>query len=123
MTTAGQTSTLCGGHAATTPPVLIAFGLIEHKGHDLRDVPLLHRKMKLRKVLSKTLTGIQFNEHFTDEGETVFRHIRRLGLEVIVSKRIDVPYRSGPSKVWLKSKNRSSEAVRREAEEDWNASR
>jgi hypothetical protein len=32
---------------------------------------------------------------------------------------MDAPYRSGPSKTWLKSKNPLSEAVRREAEEDW----
>jgi hypothetical protein len=30
----------------------------------------------------------------------------------------DAPYRSGPSKVWLKSKNPASEAVRREREEE-----
>ena len=37
-----------------------------------------------------------------------------LGLEGIVSKRLDSPYRSGPSKTWLKSKNPPCEAVRRE---------
>ena len=42
-----------------------------------------------------------------------------MGLEDIVSKRIDAPYRSGPCKTWLKSKNPESEAVRREREEDW----
>ena len=36
-----------------------------------------------------------------------------------IAKRLDAPYRSGPSKAWLKSKNPLSEAVRREAEEDW----
>jgi hypothetical protein len=29
------------------------------------------------------------------------------------------PYRSGPSKLWLKSQNPASEAVRREREEEW----
>jgi len=29
----------------------------------------------------------------------------RMGLEGVVSKRLDAPYRSGPSKTWLKSKN------------------
>ena len=48
----------------------------------------------------------------------VFEHGCRLGLG-IVSKRLDSPYRSGPSKDWLKSKNPLSEAVRREREEDW----
>ena len=36
-----------------------------------------------------------------------------------MSKRMDAPYRSGPSKTWLKSKNPASEAVRREREEEW----
>lgn len=44
-----------------------------------------------------------------------------MGLEGIVSKGPDAPYRSGPSKVWVKSKNPASEAVRREREEDWNS--
>jgi hypothetical protein len=34
-------------------------------------------------------------------------------------KRVDAPYRSGPSKVWVKSKSQASDAVRREREEDW----
>jgi hypothetical protein len=29
----------------------------------------------------------------------------KLGLEGIVSKRLDAPYKSGPSKIWLKIKN------------------
>jgi hypothetical protein len=31
-----------------------------------------------------------------DDGATVFDHVCRLGLEGIVSKRTDAPYRSGP---------------------------
>jgi ATP-dependent DNA ligase len=42
-----------------------------------------------------------------------------MGLEGIVSKRTDAPYRSGPSMVWPKSKNSASDAVRREREEEW----
>jgi CheY-like chemotaxis protein len=47
----------------------------------------------------------------------VSRRACRMGFEGIVSKRLDAPYRSGPSKSWLKSKNPLSEAVRREREE------
>jgi bifunctional non-homologous end joining protein LigD len=36
------------------------------------------------------------------DGETVFRHAGKLGLEGIVSKRKDSPYRSGRSPDWLK---------------------
>ena len=64
--------------------------------------------------------SIRFTEHLTGDGPTVFDHICRMGLEGIVSKRTDAPYRSGPSKTWLKAKNPASEAVRREREEKWN---
>ena len=53
----------------------------------------------------------------------MFDHACRMGLEGIVSKRVDAPYRGGPSKVWLKSKNPASEAVRREREEEWGKTR
>jgi bifunctional non-homologous end joining protein LigD len=49
----------------------------------------------------------------------VFAHACKLGLEGIVSKRKDSPYRSGRSPDWLKSKNPVCAAVKREEEEDW----
>ena len=63
--------------------------------------------------------AIRFVEHLTGEGPTVFEHVCRMGLEGIVSKRTDALYRSGPSKLWLKSKNPQSAAVRRKREEEW----
>ncbi len=52
-------------------------------------------------------------------GPTVFAHACKLGLEGIVPKRRNSPYRSGRSPDWIKSKNPDAPAVRREAEEDW----
>jgi bifunctional non-homologous end joining protein LigD len=104
------------GHAV----VLYAFDLIEHDGDDLCSLSLLQRKRRLARLLGKAKRrAIQFVEHLLGDGPTVFRHVCRMNLEGIVSKRIDAPYRSGPSKVWLKSKNPASEAVRREREEEW----
>ena len=57
--------------------------------------------------------------NLTGDGPTVFGHVCDMGLEGIVSKRTDSRYRSGPSKVWVKSKNPNSDAVRRESEENW----
>ena len=37
------------------------------------------------------------SEHLEHDGAAVFDHACRLGLEGIVSKRIDAPYRSGPT--------------------------
>jgi ATP-dependent DNA ligase len=56
---------------------------------------------------------IVFSEHIDQEGATVFRHACKLGLEGIVSKRLSAPYRSGPSRNWLKVKNPDSPAMQR----------
>ncbi len=57
--------------------------------------------------------AIAYSEHLETDGAAVFRDACQMDLEEIVSKRLDAPYRSGPYKVWLKSKNSLSEAVRR----------
>ena len=99
---------------------LYAFDLIELNGDDLRRDPLQVRKATLISVLAKAGPGIRLNEHLDhDDGEIVFRHACKLGLEGIVSKRKDSPYRSGRSPDWLKMKNPACAAVKREAEEDW----
>ena len=99
--------------------VLFAFDLLELKGEDWRSRQLAERKKRLTSLLARASGAIQLTEHLDDDGELVFAHACRLGLEGIVSKRIDAPYRSGPCKTWLKSKNPESDAVRREREEDW----
>ena len=99
--------------------VLFAFDLIEQDGDDLRDRPLIERKRRLNKLIGRAKHAIRFTEHLAGDGLTVFDHVCRMGLEGIVSKRTDAPYRSGLSKTWLKSKNPSSDAVRREREEEW----
>jgi bifunctional non-homologous end joining protein LigD len=100
---------------------LIAFDLIEFQVDDLRNQKLVDRKERLAKMLARGGAAITYNEHLAHDGAAVFEHACRLGLEGIVSKRLDSPYRSGPSKVWLKSKNPQCEAVQREREEDWNS--
>jgi hypothetical protein len=46
-------------------------------------------------------------------GPDLFRHACLMGLEGIVSKHKNRPYRSGRSKDWLKVKNRTSPAMNR----------
>ena len=98
---------------------LYAFDLIELNGDDLRREPLDTRKATLASVLRRAASGLRLNEHIEADGSTVFAHACKMGIEGIVSKRKDSPYRSGRSPDWLKSKNPACEAVRREAEEDW----
>jgi ATP-dependent DNA ligase len=99
---------------------LYAFDLIELDGHDLRCDPLAVRKATLASLLARVASGLRLNEHIDNEdGPLVFAHACKMGLEGIVSKRRDSPYRSGRSPHWIKSKNPDAPAVRREAEEDW----
>jgi bifunctional non-homologous end joining protein LigD len=73
-------------HRANDRIFLYAFDLIELNGDDLRRDPLEGRKATLEMMLAKAGPGIRFNEHIEGEGETVFRHACKLGLEGIVSK-------------------------------------
>jgi bifunctional non-homologous end joining protein LigD len=99
---------------------LYAFDLIELNGDDLRRDPLAVRKATLESLLSRAAPGLRFNEHLDEEdGPLVFAHACKMGLEGIVSKRRNSPYRSGRSPDWIKSKNPAAPAVTREAEEDW----
>ena len=61
------------------------------------------RKATLASVLRRVSAGIRLNEHLdAADGAAVFRHACKLGLEGIVSKRRDSPYRSGRSADWTK---------------------
>ena len=98
---------------------LYAFDLLELNRDDLRREPLEVRKATLASLLAKVGAGLHINDHIEADGPTVFAHACKMGLEGIVSKRKNSPYRSGRSPDWLKSKNPASEAVRREQEEEW----
>jgi len=98
---------------------LYNFDLIELNGDDLRRDPLQVRKATLSSILAKAGLGIRFNLRIEGDAPTVFAHACKMGLEGIVSKQRNSPYRSGRSRDWLTMKNPDAPAVRREAEEDW----
>ena len=83
-----------------------AFDILYCEGFDLTPATLLARKSLLAQVLAGLPAGspVRFSEHLETDGPTMFEHAGRLGLEGIVSKRKDRPYRSGRSDDWVKSK-------------------
>jgi bifunctional non-homologous end joining protein LigD len=93
--------------------VALAFDLLALDGDDLRKKPFLDRKAALKKVLRRTRRGIQYVEHTEGDGGEMFKAVCKLGLEGIVSKKLDAPYKSGPSKAWLKIKNPKAPAATR----------
>jgi ATP-dependent DNA ligase len=74
---------------------LYAFDLLALDGDDLRREPLETRKATLASLLRKSPAGISLCEHLEGDGELVFRHACKMGLEGIVSKRRDSRYSSG----------------------------
>ncbi|MDH2325924.1 DNA ligase D [Cereibacter sp. SYSU M97828] len=83
--------------------VFYAFDLLHLDGRDLRKEPLKDRKAALKGILPKK--GIlRYSEDFADSGALVLDHACRLGLEGVISKQSDAPYRSGRGRTWIKSK-------------------
>lgn len=97
---------------------LQAFDLLELDGEDLRPLPLLERKKRLKRLLGRRRRGIVYTEHLAGDGPIIFAQACALGCEGIVSKRADLSYGSGRSKAWLKTKNPAAPAALRLVEED-----
>jgi bifunctional non-homologous end joining protein LigD len=88
--------------AVDNPAALFVFDLLACEGFDLRPLPLLQRKAILARVLSVAEGPIRYLDHVPERGEDLYAAVEALGLEGIVAKRGDSPYRSGYSKDWLK---------------------
>jgi bifunctional non-homologous end joining protein LigD len=68
-------------------------------------------RARLRSLIKRAGAGIRLSEHLDGDGEAAFAHACRMGLEGIVAKRRDKPYRSGRSLDWIKVKNPAAPAV------------
>lgn len=84
--------------------VYYVFDLLHLDGSDLTGLPLVDRKSLLDGLLAPDSGPLRISEHLSDKGEVVLRHACRLGLEGIISKLRDSPYRPGRGKAWVKSK-------------------
>ena len=96
---------------------LCAFDVLAMDGDDLRKLPLSMRKTNLARLLHGRPDGIFISEFEQGEiGPDLFRKACEFGLEGLVSKHRDRPYRGGRSKYWVKIKNRKHPAMDRVAE-------
>jgi hypothetical protein len=69
---------------------------------------------KLARLLRGAGHGVQLSDHMEGhDGQAAFRHACAMGLEGIVAKRRDRPYRSGRSPDWIKVKNPDAPAASR----------
>ena len=91
-------------HRKRVPVFLYVFDLPHLDGEDLRPLPLRERKARLRQAL-RFEGPIRFNPHRNGQhGEELFREACRKGLEGVIAKRVDSPYRGTRSRDWLKLK-------------------
>ncbi|MCK1424588.1 MULTISPECIES: RNA ligase family protein [unclassified Bradyrhizobium] len=94
---------------------LYAFDVLAVGGNDLRDQPLHLRKTNLARLLARRPDGITVAPFERGEiGPELFRAACRMGLEGLVSKHRERPYRGGRQKHWTKVKNRRHPAMDRE---------
>lgn len=94
--------------------IAYAFDVMMIDDDDVRNEPWTVRNKRLFKLLKRSKGGLHYSEPIiTADGPTLFAHACKLGLEGIVSKRIDSTYRSGRVKTWVKTKNPQSPAALR----------
>ncbi len=84
-----------------TPATLYVFDLLAAEGFDLRSLPLWRRKTLLRKVVPEA-GPLKYSEHFEKDGDALYDRAVGMGLEGIVAKKADAPYKSGRSDLWQK---------------------
>jgi bifunctional non-homologous end joining protein LigD len=94
--------------AVDIPVTFFAFDLLGFEDFDLRPLPLSTRKALLRKVVPSSGV-IRYLDHFEEDGEVLYQQVQKLGLEGMVAKRSDSPYRAGRSANWLKIRTRRSD--------------
>jgi bifunctional non-homologous end joining protein LigD len=93
--------------------VLFAFDLLFEGLEDLRPQSLTYRKSRLEKLLTaRGVSGrLHYVAHLVSSAADVYASACKMGLEGIVSKQLDAPYRSGRGGSWTKTKCRDGQEV------------
>jgi bifunctional non-homologous end joining protein LigD len=87
------------------------FDILWCDGHDVRTMPLVERKALLKAALPHS-DVLQYSDDFATDGEKLFREMERRGLEGMVAKRADSPYRENDrGQDWLKIKTHQRQEV------------
>ena len=85
------------------PATFFAFDLVGFEDYDLRPLPLVERKRLMMLALPK-IGVVRTLDHIEREGERFLEQVKALGLEGMIAKKADAPYRGGRSDKWIKLK-------------------
>jgi len=96
-------------------PIFYAFDLLYLNGRDLRQLPLIERKEKLRQIIAKSaLPDVICGKYIEGRGVDLFNEVVRRNLEGVIAKRKTGTYTTVSD--WLKIKNPTySQTERRHA--------
>lgn len=89
--------------AVELPATFYAFDFLAFEEFDLRPLPLAKRKELLSEVVPR-LGALRLLDHIERDGEAFLAQVSAMGLEGIVAKKADAPYRKGRSAHWVKIK-------------------
>jgi bifunctional non-homologous end joining protein LigD len=95
-------------NGSRTPLTFVAFDLLYADGRDLRALPLEERKARLEELIVPG-HAVLYSKHIIGEGKAFFTLAQREGLEGIIGKRRDSPYRMARSRDWFKMKAKHEE--------------
>ncbi|HEY3593503.1 MAG TPA: non-homologous end-joining DNA ligase [Polyangiaceae bacterium] len=84
--------------------VYYVFDLLHCDGADLKSLPVIERKAALSRLLARARGAVRLSESLTERGPVLLKQACKMGLEGIISKVADAPYRSGRGHDWLKTK-------------------
>ena len=82
---------------------VLAFDLMMLNGRELRPQPLIERRRRLMSLVEERGGPLRYSEDFSD-ASVLLAACEKMGMEGVVSKRLDAPYVSGPCKTWIKVK-------------------
>jgi bifunctional non-homologous end joining protein LigD len=88
-------------------PRFYVFDLLWCDGEDLRYLPLIERKLRLRSIVPHHGERLLYCDHVEQDGEGLFRLAVEHDLEGIVAKRKPGLYMPEQSTSWLKIRNRN----------------
>ena len=88
----------------TASLIFFAFDLLYLDGENLMSAPLAGRKQRLQQLLEGHERPIRYCDHQVGLGPRFYQSVCKLGLEGVVSKRLDAPYVPGNRGLWLKTK-------------------
>jgi len=89
--------------AVELPAAFYVFDLLSFEDFDVRSLPLTRRKQLLAELIPK-LGAVRYLDHIAREGDAFLKQVTALGLEGIIAKMSDAPYRGGRTDKWLKIK-------------------